>query len=113
MTHNHLHASISRVCLFSKDVQTKTGGYLTRYFNDEDLTQLLTPGNPGTCEVLERFPDQRVDPKSIFPTGQKHVHGVMQHDAVYQMYANRFSGEGYPSRKRKTPPNASELRLLL
>ena len=73
---------------------TETGGSLTRFFDDKELSNLLALGKRGKCEILDRFP-RRVIHSSNLPFLDNHtkVHGIMRHDAIYQNFSNAYAGE--------------------
>lgn len=91
-----------------REVQTETGGRLLRYFDDEQLSKLLTLGKQGHCEIMDGLPKRKiVDPAKLHVLGDHaKVHGIMHHDDVYRTFSNRYGDIG-ASKKRPADEGGS------
>jgi len=51
-------------------------------------------GKRSICEILERLPNNKIDPANIHIFGgHAKVYGITRHEAVYRNFSNRFAGK--------------------
>ena len=89
-------------------MQTETGGCLPRYFDDKELSELLTMGKRGACEIKERLPQSKVDPTNHIFGSHAMVHCITPHEAVYRNFSNRFAGKRAAVARKRTADEIME-----
>ena len=85
-----------------REVQTETGGCLTRLFDDKELSKLLEIGDRHKCNILDLFPHRVIgaSEKLLCLNTHPKVQGIMHHAALYQTFSNRFGGSNKRKNKR-------------